>query len=339
MEKPESEPVNLNYRQVNPRLIEHLGELKLRLYLKQPDGVMTDYPSETQDLKVEVDDRLELYAESSELKDISEKVAQQFKDKLHIQISKETVDDTSLASLISDWVEVCISDVARSDKDQAHKGVSDLKVVVSELLNGYQKENFGNLLKELDKLDYSTAQHSIEIMFFMINYFESESVERKNRMSMVGSLAALLHDVGKQAVPDEIILKAGPLTDEEYDVVKKHPGFGKEIIDKVDLKSLGFSEEEIRVIIDAEYEHHEREDGSGYPKGLIGDEISDIGRIMAIIDIFTAVTSTTRPYRKPISSIEAVKMINDLVDQGKLNKAFTEKFVSSLERLGILKEK
>lgn len=99
-------------------------------------------------------------------------------------------------------------------------------------------------------------------------------------------LGALLHDVGKMRVPDRILFKPGPLTAEEWSVVKRHPGYGVELIAGFD-----FGRPALLVI----EEHHERYDGRGYPRGLEGEAISLEGRVFAIVDAFDAITSD-RPF-------------------------------------------
>lgn len=108
--------------------------------------------------------------------------------------------------------------------------------------------------------------------------------------------AAILHDVGKVAVPSSVLGKAGPLTDDEFDVIKRHPGLGADVVAKVELfRDLG---PEIR-------HHHERMDGRGYPDGLCGDDIPHAARVLAVADAFDALTSD-RPYRRALAADEAV---------------------------------
>ncbi len=106
---------------------------------------------------------------------------------------------------------------------------------------------------------------------------------------------ALLHDIGKMGVPDSILLKPGPLTDEEWAVMRKHPEFAATL-----LKPIGY----LRKALDIPLYHHERWDGSGYPDGLKGTEIPLAARIFAIIDVWDALTSH-RPYRKAWSFSES----------------------------------
>lgn len=107
---------------------------------------------------------------------------------------------------------------------------------------------------------------------------------------------ALLHDIGKIAVPDAILKKPGPLTDEEWTVMREHPYVGYLMI-----KEIEFLREGRDVIL----HHHERVDGRGYPYGLAGEEIPLLARIFAIADTFDAITSD-RPYRKA-QSIEVAR--------------------------------
>ena len=98
---------------------------------------------------------------------------------------------------------------------------------------------------------------------------------------------ALLHDIGKMGVPDGILLKPGPLTDEEWVAMKKHPGFAFEMLSPIHY---------LRKALDIPYCHHEKWDGSGYPRGLKGAQIPLAARIFAVVDVWDALRSN-RPYR------------------------------------------
>jgi PAS domain S-box-containing protein/putative nucleotidyltransferase with HDIG domain len=99
---------------------------------------------------------------------------------------------------------------------------------------------------------------------------------------------ALLHDIGKMGVPDEILLKPGKLTDEEWDVMRRHPVYAFEMLSPIEF---------LRPAIDIPYCHHERWDGTGYPRGLKKEGIPLAARIFAVVDIYDA-TSSDRPYRR-----------------------------------------
>ena len=117
---------------------------------------------------------------------------------------------------------------------------------------------------------------------------------------------APLHDVGKIAIPDNILLKAGRLTAKEFEEIKKHTSYGKKIIETAlyEAGSNYFLEKALEIV----YTHQEKWDGSGYPQELSGENIPLSGRIMAIADVYDALTST-RPYKVPVEHEEAVAIM------------------------------
>jgi len=140
-----------------------------------------------------------------------------------------------------------------------------------------------------------------------------------------------LHDVGKIGIPDNILRKPGKLDDEEFKIMKTHPEKSREIIDAV-LKdfSLGtFGHVNIMRNI-AEF-HHEAIDGSGYPKGLKGDEIPIEARISAVADVFDALTSR-RAYKAPWSNDEAFAMLQRLADT-KLDRDCVEAMLKNADKV------
>jgi len=117
-----------------------------------------------------------------------------------------------------------------------------------------------------------------------------------------------LHDVGKLAIPDHILLKPGPLTDEEREVIRRHPQAGADIIGEHDNELLSTA----RIIA---LTHHERWDGTGYPQGLKGEAIPLFGRIVAIADVFDALVNK-RPYKEAIAVQQALAIMTE--ERGKL---------------------
>jgi HD-GYP domain-containing protein (c-di-GMP phosphodiesterase class II) len=99
---------------------------------------------------------------------------------------------------------------------------------------------------------------------------------------------ALLHDIGKMAIPDSILQKPGPLTDDEWKEMRKHPEYAQQMLFPIIY---------LRSAIDIPYCHHERWDGTGYPRGLKGEEIPFSARIFSIVDVWDALLSN-RPYRR-----------------------------------------
>ncbi len=131
----------------------------------------------------------------------------------------------------------------------------------------------------------------------------------------------ILHDIGKIGVPDKILNKAGALTTEERKIIRLHPGQGALICEK--LKSIKGAIPVIR-------HHHERLDGTGYPDQLSGDEIPLLARIMTIVDIYDALT-TTRSYRKSLSPSIALDIMWDEAKKGWWDKDVLTEFVAMLQ--------
>jgi putative two-component system response regulator len=134
-----------------------------------------------------------------------------------------------------------------------------------------------------------------------------------------------LHDVGKVGVPDAVLLKPGPLTADEFALMKRHPEIGDSLC--APLQSL----RRVRPIIRG---HHERLDGSGYPSGLRGDEVPQLAQIVGIVDVFDALTSV-RPYRVALTPAEARKYLVRQAQAGKFSRQYVEAFLSTLDGAGM----
>jgi len=128
---------------------------------------------------------------------------------------------------------------------------------------------------------------------------------------------AFLHDIGKIAVPDRVLLKKGRLTKKEYALMKRHAAIGDELCATV--RSL----ERVRPIV---RHHHERVDGLGYPDGLGGDEIPLLAQIVSVVDVFDALT-THRPYRGALPTITAYSMLRDEARSGWCHTSLIECFI------------
>jgi hypothetical protein len=113
--------------------------------------------------------------------------------------------------------------------------------------------------------------------------------------------AFLLHDLGKIGVPDAVLNKAGPLTDEEWALMREHPAIGLRILEGVPHMDV------VRAVV---YSHHERWDGAGYPEGIKGEQIPLAARVFAAVDAFDAIT-TDRPYRAAVTLEEALHRLRE----------------------------
>ncbi len=131
--------------------------------------------------------------------------------------------------------------------------------------------------------------------------------------------AGVVHDIGKVVVPDAVLMKEGPLTPEEEEILREHPVVGERICSP--LKSF-------RLVLPIIRHHHEKQDGTGYPDGLSGEQIPLTARILQIVDVYDALT-TERPYRTALSSSQALDEIEDEAGKG----WWDPKMVRELRRL------
>lgn len=139
-------------------------------------------------------------------------------------------------------------------------------------------------------------------------------------------MAGLLHDLGKIGVPDQVLTKVGPLTDDEYDIIKKHPSIGYAILRHV---------RQLQDVLPGVLHHHEAYDGSGYPQGLEGDNIPLQGRIIAVADAYDAITST-RSYRAARGHQQAIQILREGAGKqwdAEVVQAFIEGTANGMTRL------
>jgi adenylate cyclase len=122
------------------------------------------------------------------------------------------------------------------------------------------------------------------------------------------STLAPLHDIGKVGVPDQLLNKPGELTPDEFREMQKHPVYGLDVITRAERDAGAHDDAILEMAKDIVYTHHERWDGKGYPRGLKGEQIPVAGRVMALVDVYDAMT-TRRLYRQPLSHEQAVQRI------------------------------
>ena len=153
------------------------------------------------------------------------------------------------------------------------------------------------MLRIKTKDDY-TFLHSVSVCTLLVAFCRSRSMD--SDMTYQAGLGGLLHDTGKALVPDAILNKPGPLTDEEFAIIKKHPRDGYDILLKT--PEIG------PIPLDITLHHHERRDGSGYPEKQDENSISELAQMAAIVDVYDAITAD-RCYHKGMSAAEALRKI------------------------------
>jgi len=153
-------------------------------------------------------------------------------------------------------------------------------------------------LSRIKQKDEYTFMHSVSVGVLMISFCKTVGYDR-NKMNQVG-MGAILHDIGKMKVPQDILNKSDTLNDEEFELMKDHVVQSRKILEEIgDVPVPAMA---------VAAQHHERWDGSGYPDGIKGEEISVYGQMAAVVDVYDAITSN-RIYHKRIEPAEALKKI------------------------------
>jgi putative nucleotidyltransferase with HDIG domain len=163
--------------------------------------------------------------------------------------------------------------------------VERLMFAKDELDSAYQSTLEG-WVQALDLRDQETEGHTLRVAETTVRLAEFVGLPETDVPHILRG--ALLHDIGKMAIPDSILRKPGPLDANEWDEMKKHPVYAYQWLSKIDY---------LKPALDIPYCHHERFDGSGYPRGLENEEIPINARLFAVVDVWDAMTSD-RPYRK-----------------------------------------
>jgi HD-GYP domain-containing protein (c-di-GMP phosphodiesterase class II) len=224
-----------------------------------------------------------------------------------VYISDGLSDEIVIESLISDQLKIsavkAIKDVFISSKSDDDCQTDDAIAVTKEIVDGLINEILFNRnlmvnMVDLKIFDDYTFYHSVNVAVLSLIVGISIDMPRSELYKL--GLGALLHDIGKVFINKDILSKEGPLNEDEFEEIKKHPVLGYEYLtDHYDVPSksnLGA------------LHHHEKYDGSGYPSSLKDEDISDFGRIIAVADVYDALTSD-RPYRKALLPSDAMEYI------------------------------
>lgn len=170
------------------------------------------------------------------------------------------------------------------------------------------------LSKAIEYKDRYTKGHCERVVDVALKIADELNLSKEEKDAL--RIACLLHDIGKIGVKEDILNKMGPLEQDEYEEIKKHPVIGYNIV-----KDLDFMERIQRVIL----QHHERVDGKGYPYGLQDDEIDLLAKIIAVADAYDAMTSN-RPYRKAFKKEEALNELKRCAGT-QFDKSIVEKLI------------
>lgn len=192
-------------------------------------------------------------------------------------------------------VKTMINDLAKG-KGLDYALVKDVAAALYQKVE--ERDNIIYCLSTLKAFDEYTYNHSVNVAMYCMLIGKWLSLPEPELKKVIE--AGVLHDIGKSQIPDRILNKKGKLTDEEFEVMKKHPSLGYAI-----AKGSGSVSEDI---LQAVLMHHEREDGSGYPGGCTGDKLNLLTKIVSIADVYDALTSE-RIYKKRITPFDTFKII------------------------------
>ncbi len=212
---------------------------------------------------------------------------------------------------------------------QALAGQAAIAIENATLYEGLQRSNQELVLaydatiegwsRALDLRDKETEGHTLRVTDMTVKLASSFELTDMDMKQI--RWGALLHDIGKMGIPDEILLKPGPLTDEEWEKMKKHPTFAFDMLSPIRY---------LRQALDIPYSHHERWDGTGYPKGLKGTQIPLSARIFAVADVWDALGSD-RPYRKAWLQDKVIELIKSSSGTH-FDPQVVEKFLSEIHK-------
>jgi len=239
----------------------------------------------------------------------------------YVYVEDSRLDDISVEDeKLSDLKAVTMKNMANIMKNVTsgdRKGTKDALSVVEDLVDHIiQMGDVNKSLYDIQTYDNYTYLHSIDtgimatFLGLSMNLKESELKEL--------SIGAILHDIGKTKIDSDIITKPGKLTEEEFQEIRQHPTYGKNILEK----NFSISSE----ILKAVEHHHERVDGNGYPYGLRLHQISKFAKIISVCDVYDAV-SNDRSYRQKFNPIDAYELI--LAGCG---NAFDEEIVKNFKK-------
>lgn len=252
-----------------------------------------------------------------EIDDILEKLKNETKGQIRYGYSnKEAIENiTEKINQASKQVELIFSNIMLGEELNLSTLEKEILPVISQ---ASEIPHIYYLFYELNKTEEYTFKHTIcvGIISLMIGKWLKLSDDELRELA----IGATLHDIGKTRIDPYILNKKGKLTKEEYEEVQLHTSYGYEILRKIDQLSD-------RVALIALH-HHEREDGRGYPKGLVGNQIDLFSKIVAIADMFHAMLSR-RAYQEPLTFYTALRQLQDHAF-GKLDANITLLFLYKL---------
>ena len=232
---------------------------------------------------------------------------QTVKDRAKVNLSESVKARVAegIQYLYNDTVSESFTSTTRSITDDLMKAISDNDAIAVDI----------SALKISDEY---TFKHSVDVATMSMIVAKKHGLSRQEVYDL--GISGLLHDVGKSKIPNEILNKAGKLTDDEFMMMKQHSLFGYQILKEKDDLSNSIK---LGVL-----QHHEKMNGKGYPMGVPSEKINLFARIISVADIYDALV-TERPYKKPFSPRDAIEMIMSLTEELDIDvmKSFLESVI------------
>lgn len=201
----------------------------------------------------------------------------------------------------------------------AFNKMTDALLDMQTKLQRYYLNTVKALVRALEAKDHYTKGHSERVTHYAVNIAKRLGLSKED-IELLQEVC-LLHDIGKIGIPERILVKSGPLSEEERLIVQQHPRIGEDILSYIEFLRPGLT-----IVRD----HHERPDGKGYPNGLKSEEISILAAIVSVADAFDAMTSN-RPYRQAFTKEEAITILKENQDK-QFSAQVVDAFIDSLKK-------
>ncbi len=245
---------------------------------------------------------------------------------------------TDKGDIIKGFAISYLDNIFKNDKefstDVLSQSIEGCKIAVEsmvDVIKDYDVGQIQNLIATLSFHDFYTYDHSINVSMYCIGLFKAIKPTATKEELVLAGLGGLLHDLGKIKLTTDIINKPEKLTDQEFELIKKHPDFGKQLLEDNPCEICQDSSLDFEIIARVVHEHHENYNGSGYPQKLSGNNIHLLARVTAVADFFDAIT-TKRSYHEVLSTEDAINVMSKSIGK-KLDPVIFEFFTKNVKQL------
>ena len=265
------------------------------------------------------DNKIKIFIKKNKIKNLFIKTLDypKYKKDMEIYVKKILSDENIDISIKADLLHESVSEIINSLLTQKlnYETFKQAESLIEEKTNLLLNDQTASkAILEVTTYDYYTYTHCVNVSTYAMTFALFLNLSQ-NIIKLIGK-GGLLHDLGKREIPPEIVNKKGKLTDQEFEIMKKHPTLGVKL-----LKELG---ENNKIVLNCVEQHHENLDGSGYPNRLKSKDISIYSQIVKIADIFDALT-TKRSYKPPLKTFDAFKIMKKMENEIKVD--LLEKFI------------